>query len=113
MDKLVRIDLVIMRLDEIFAAQLGLLTGRFDGSWWGPLRPRKCGDSVAFMQFPILCDRLHRRASAVLLPIADYERLMEDLDDLAVIAERRDEPTEPFSAVKHRLEVKWRATEST
>ena len=53
------------------------------------------------------------RRSAVLLPIADYERLMEDLDDLAVIAERRDEPTEPFSAVKQRLEAKWRATEST
>ena len=55
----------------------------------------------------------HGRKSAVLLPIADYERLMEDLDDLAVIAERRDEPTEPFPAVKRRLEAKWRATEST
>ena len=53
------------------------------------------------------------RRSAVLLPIADYERLVQDLDDLAVIAERRDEPTEPFSAVKQRLEAKWRATEST
>lgn len=30
--------------------------------------------------------------TAVVLPIADYERLLEDLDDLAVIAERRDEP---------------------
>jgi hypothetical protein len=26
------------------------------------------------------------------LPIADYEKLLEDLDDLAVVAERRDEP---------------------
>jgi PHD/YefM family antitoxin component YafN of YafNO toxin-antitoxin module len=31
--------------------------------------------------------------TAVVLPISDYEKLMEDLEDLAVIAERRDEPT--------------------
>ncbi len=30
--------------------------------------------------------------SAVLLPISEYEQLLEDLDDLAAIAERRDEP---------------------
>jgi hypothetical protein len=35
------------------------------------------------------------RRTAVVLPISDYEELMEDLDDLAVIAERRDEPTIP------------------
>lgn len=34
-----------------------------------------------------------RRRTAVLLPIEDYERLLEDLQDLAAIAERRDEPT--------------------
>jgi PHD/YefM family antitoxin component YafN of YafNO toxin-antitoxin module len=33
------------------------------------------------------------RRTAVLLPIEDYERLMEDLEDLAAIAERREEPT--------------------
>lgn len=33
--------------------------------------------------------------TAVVLPLADYEKLLEDLDDLAVIAERRDEPTIP------------------
>jgi hypothetical protein len=27
------------------------------------------------------------------LPIEDHERLLEDLQDLAAIAERRDEPT--------------------
>ena len=31
--------------------------------------------------------------TAVVLPIADYERLMEDLGDYAVIADRRKEPT--------------------
>ncbi len=30
---------------------------------------------------------------AVLISIADYERLMEDLSDLAAIADRRKEPT--------------------
>ena len=29
----------------------------------------------------------------MLLPIEDYERLLEDLKDLAAIAERRGEPT--------------------
>ena len=30
--------------------------------------------------------------TAVVLPIDDYVKLLEDLDDLAVVAERRDEP---------------------
>ena len=30
--------------------------------------------------------------TAVVLPISDYEKLLEDLDDLAVVAERRAEP---------------------
>ena len=33
--------------------------------------------------------------TAVVLPIEDYEKLLEDLDDLAVVAERRDEPMIP------------------
>lgn len=33
--------------------------------------------------------------TAVVLPISDYEKLLEDLDDLAVVAERRTEPTIP------------------
>lgn len=38
-------------------------------------------------------DRCER--AAVVLPISDYEKLLEDLDDLAVVAERREEPTVP------------------
>ncbi len=30
--------------------------------------------------------------TAVVLPIGDYEKLIEDLDDLATVAERREEP---------------------
>ena len=34
----------------------------------------------------------HGDRTAVVLPIGDYERLLEDLDDLAIVAERRGEP---------------------
>lgn len=37
------------------------------------------------------------RKKAVLLSIPDYERLMEDMEDLAAIADRRKEPTIPHS----------------
>jgi PHD/YefM family antitoxin component YafN of YafNO toxin-antitoxin module len=40
----------------------------------------------------------------VVLPVADYENLMEDLHDLAVIAERRDEPSIPLEEVKKKLQ---------
>jgi hypothetical protein len=32
---------------------------------------------------------------AVVLPLSDYEKLLEDLEDLAIVAERRDEPAIP------------------
>ena len=41
--------------------------------------------------------------TAVVLPVADYEKLLEDLDDLAVIAERRDEETIPHNQFKKQL----------
>ena len=37
----------------------------------------------------------HGERTAVVLPIADYEKLLEDLVDLVVVAERREEPTIP------------------
>jgi len=40
---------------------------------------------------------------AVVLPIDEYNVLLEDLHDLAVIAERRDEPTVSFEEVMGRL----------
>lgn len=36
----------------------------------------------------------------VILPINEYESLLEDLHDLAVIAERRDEKAIPFEEFK-------------
>ena len=52
------------------------------------------------------------RKTAVVLPIREYEELLEDLEDLAIIAERKDEPTEPLEAVAERLEMKWKNIES-
>jgi hypothetical protein len=40
---------------------------------------------------------------AIILPIEKYEELLEDLHDLAVIAERRNEPAVSFSELKKRL----------
>lgn len=31
--------------------------------------------------------------TAVILPLAQFEQLLEDIEDLATVAERRDEPT--------------------
>ncbi len=41
--------------------------------------------------------------TAVVLPVADYQKLLEDLDDLAVIAERREEETIPHNQFKKQV----------
>ena len=41
--------------------------------------------------------------TAAVIPIEKYEELFKDLHDLAVVAERRDEPTIPFEELKERL----------
>lgn len=43
------------------------------------------------------------RRTAVILPIEEYRNLLEDLHDLAIIAERRDEPTVTLEELKRRL----------
>ena len=43
------------------------------------------------------------RKTAVVLPIEDYEKLREDMDDLAVIAERRDEETISHEELKRSV----------
>lgn len=37
--------------------------------------------------------------TAVIMPIAEYEELLENLHDLGVLARRKDEPTIPLAAV--------------
>jgi PHD/YefM family antitoxin component YafN of YafNO toxin-antitoxin module len=41
--------------------------------------------------------------TAVILPFKRYEQLMEDLHDLAVVAERREEEPISFEEMKRRL----------
>ena len=41
--------------------------------------------------------------TAVVIPIGEYEELLEDLHDLAIVAERRDEPSVSFEELKERL----------
>ncbi|ODS41998.1 MAG: hypothetical protein MSIBF_01215 [Candidatus Altiarchaeales archaeon IMC4] len=41
--------------------------------------------------------------TAVILPVEDYEELLADIHDLAVIAERREEPTITLEELKDQL----------
>ena len=41
--------------------------------------------------------------TAVILPIDDFEELMEDIEDLAAVAERREEPTIPHEQLLAEL----------
>lgn len=41
--------------------------------------------------------------TAVVLPIKEFENLLEDLNDLAILAERREEATISFDEVMERL----------
>jgi len=43
--------------------------------------------------------------TAIVLPIEEYEELLEDIHDLAIIAERRDEATINFDELKKRLKA--------
>ena len=43
------------------------------------------------------------KKTAVILPIERYEELLEDLEDLAVMASRDGEPNIPWEEVKKRL----------
>jgi len=47
------------------------------------------------------------RKKSVVLPIKDYQALVEDLVDMAVIAERNGDPTESLDLVRKNLEEKW------
>jgi hypothetical protein len=43
------------------------------------------------------------KKTSVILPMAEYEALLEDLADLAVIAERANDPALPFDQVVAKL----------
>ncbi len=43
------------------------------------------------------------KKTGAILPIKEYEELLEDLHDLTIVAERRDEPTITLEELKERL----------
>ena len=43
------------------------------------------------------------RRTAVILPAEQYEQMIEDMHDLAVLAERRDEGTVSLAEIKQRM----------
>lgn len=43
------------------------------------------------------------KKTAVILPLEKYEELLEDLEDLAVIASRKTEPTYDWDDLKKKL----------
>jgi hypothetical protein len=51
-----------------------------------------------------IVDEKGKRVSVV-LPLGEYEELLEDLHDLAVVAERRHEPAGSHVALKKRLKA--------
>ncbi len=57
---------------------------------------------MAKLQEKYIVDQKGKK-TAVVLPVEQYEELLEDLHDLAVIAERRDGPTIPLAELKRRL----------
>lgn len=61
---------------------------------------RRCIVSDANIQY--ITDSSGRK-NAVVLPIEMYDELIEDLHDLGVIAERRDEACIPFDKLKESL----------
>jgi hypothetical protein len=54
------------------------------------------------MQVQYITDESGERSS-VILSIGDFESLLEDLEDLAILAERRDEPTISHEKLKKEL----------
>jgi PHD/YefM family antitoxin component YafN of YafNO toxin-antitoxin module len=48
----------------------------------------------------------HGKKTAVIIPLTEYEELMEDLHDLAVAADRRNESVINFEELKKELKTK-------
>ena len=60
--------------------------------------PRK----ISEMQLKYVTDEKGEK-TAVILPIDEFEELLEDIEDMAVLLERRDETTIPFEEVIVKL----------
>jgi hypothetical protein len=60
--------------------------------------PRK----IREMQLKYVTDEKGEK-TAVILPIDEFEELLEDIEDVAILLERRDEPTIPFEELIVKL----------
>ena len=58
--------------------------------------------SIRELQAQYVTDKQGKK-TAVILPIEEFEELLEDIEDLAVLLERHDEPTIPFDEVIAKL----------
>ena len=47
------------------------------------------------------------KKTSVILPVEDYEELLEDIHDLTVIAERKNEPSISFDDLKKKVKSWW------
>ncbi len=47
----------------------------------------------------------HGERTSVLLPISEFSELLEDIEDLAKVAERKDEPTTSHSNLIEELKL--------
>ena len=66
---------------------------------------------MARQKIRFLVDERGRKRSVV-ISMKEYQELLEDLSDLALIADRKNESAEPLEAVKKRLEERWGSTGS-
>jgi PHD/YefM family antitoxin component YafN of YafNO toxin-antitoxin module len=58
--------------------------------------------SIKELQAQYVTNRTGKKV-AVILPIEEFRELLEDIEDLAVLAERREEPTIPHEEVMAKL----------
>jgi PHD/YefM family antitoxin component YafN of YafNO toxin-antitoxin module len=66
------------------------------------LRTLREDETLSAMNTRFLTDESGKRV-AVVLPMEEYEELMEDVSDLAAVAERRNEERVTLEEVKQRL----------
>jgi hypothetical protein len=59
---------------------------------------------MAVTKTRFIVDEKGNRVSVV-LPVDEYQELLEDLHDLAIVAERRHEPAGSHAALKKRLKA--------
>lgn len=68
----------------------------------------KGGHQMGVVQERFVVDTRGKK-TGIILPLRRYRRLMEDLHDLAVVAERREEAPISLEEMKRRLKMKKHA----